>query len=174
MHAPSAFFAWTCSRSRNDLLEICSYLQGPQRARSRLVLPFFFFFFFFFFCRSHNESGLNPLPPIWKFFRLSAMCELLRWPLIAFLRKSGLFCAHKPPPPKKKKIYIWQLQLGAPCPKYSHTIAACRPGPYNILQMYVHHPCKSDKPVACAHVSMFSLQSSESCILKKWAHWAPC
>ena len=39
------------------------------------------FFFFFFYCRSHNESGPNPLPPIWKFFRLSAVCELLRWPL---------------------------------------------------------------------------------------------
>ena len=35
----------------------------------------------FFCCRSHNEPGPNPLPPIWKFFRLSAMCEILRWPL---------------------------------------------------------------------------------------------
>ena len=35
----------------------------------------------FFPCRSHNESGSNPLPPIWKFFRLSAMCEILRWSL---------------------------------------------------------------------------------------------
>ena len=88
MHAPSAFFAWTCLRSRNDLrhfilLEICSYLQAPQR--DQLMVAFFFFFFFFFYCRSHNESGPNPLPPIWKFFRLSAMCELLRWPLIAML-----------------------------------------------------------------------------------------
>ena len=40
-----------------------------------------FFFFFFFCCRSHNELGPNPLPPIWKFFRLSATCEILRWPL---------------------------------------------------------------------------------------------
>ena len=37
-------------------------------------------FFFFFCCRLHNKSGPNP-SPIWKFFRLSAMCEILRWPL---------------------------------------------------------------------------------------------
>ena len=48
-------------------------LQAPEH--------FCVFFFFFFCCRSHNESGPIPLPAIWKFFRLSAMCEILRWPL---------------------------------------------------------------------------------------------
>ena len=55
-------------------------MQAPQRDRSRFF-PLFPPFFFFKYCRSHNESSPNPLPPIWKFFRLSAMCELLRWPL---------------------------------------------------------------------------------------------
>ena len=38
------------------------------------------FFSFFFYRRLHNETGSNPLP-IWKFFRLSATCEILWWPL---------------------------------------------------------------------------------------------
>ena len=67
--------AMTC----DTLLEICSFLQYRRSEIGRRF--FFFFFFFFFYCRSHNESGPNPLPPKWKFFRLSAMCELLRWPL---------------------------------------------------------------------------------------------
>ena len=48
------------------------------------AIALFFLFFFCCYCRSHNESGPNPLPPIWKFFRLSAMCELLKWPLRIF------------------------------------------------------------------------------------------
>ena len=38
----------------------------------------FFSFFFFFCCRSHNKSGPNPLPSIWKFFRLFTVCEISR------------------------------------------------------------------------------------------------
>ena len=73
------------STTCNTLLEICSYLQAPQCDWSTVALFVFLSFFFFFYCRSHNESGPNPLPPIWKFFRLSAMCELLRWPLTVTL-----------------------------------------------------------------------------------------
>ena len=74
------------ARSRNDLQHFIGDLLLSASAAVRLVdghafCPFFFYFFFYFYCRSHNESGPNPLPPIWKFFRLSAMCELLRWPL---------------------------------------------------------------------------------------------
>ena len=52
MHAPPAFFARTCLRSRNDLrqfnlLEICSQCKHHS-AISRAFLSFFFFFFFFF------------------------------------------------------------------------------------------------------------------------------
>ena len=83
MHLPP-FFAWICSRSRNDLrhfywrfLFICKRCSWSVDGRT----CFFFFFFFFFYWRSHNESGPNTLTPIWKFFRLSAMCKLFRWPL---------------------------------------------------------------------------------------------
>ena len=41
------------------------------------------FSFLFFYRRLHNETGSNPLP-IWKFFRLSATCEILWWPLTSF------------------------------------------------------------------------------------------
>ena len=64
-------------------LTLCVW--APRRAahwRSRI-------FFFFFYCRSHNETGPNPLPPIWKFFRLSATCELLRWPLRSLLWRNS-------------------------------------------------------------------------------------
>ena len=67
----------TCSDSFSSLLL-------SESAAARSVDSRAFFFFFFFYCRSHNESGPNPLPPIWKFFRLSAMCELLRWSLSSF------------------------------------------------------------------------------------------
>ena len=46
----------------NTFLEICSYLQAPQC--DWLTVALFFFFFFFFYCRSHSESGPNPLPPL--------------------------------------------------------------------------------------------------------------
>ena len=51
----------------------------------------------FFYCRSHNESGSNPLPPIWKFFRLFAMCEILRWPrkLCPIVSRSADDCNHR-------------------------------------------------------------------------------
>ena len=94
LHARTRWLPW---RSENDSQHFRDMtLQAPP--------PFFYFNFFFwgdeerkarkrgrtswesgtrrfFCCRSHNESGPNPLPPIWKFFRLSAMCEILRWPL---------------------------------------------------------------------------------------------
>ena len=63
MHAPSAFFAWTCLRSRNDLRPFIGHLLLSASAAARSV-DGRTFFFFFFYCRSHNESGPNPLPPI--------------------------------------------------------------------------------------------------------------
>ena len=88
------------SRSRNDLQHFIGDLLLSASAAVRLVDGrAFCLFFFFFYCRSHNESGPNPLPPIWKFFRLSAMCELLRWPLthdwdsLSKFRSWGFFLA---------------------------------------------------------------------------------
>ena len=78
MHLPLFFLGLV--RDRASLLEICSSLQASQRDRITVAL-------FFFDCPSHNESGPNPLPAIWKFSRLSTMCELLRWPLIVFQSK---------------------------------------------------------------------------------------
>ena len=57
-------------------------------AMGRWSRMFFLFFVFIFYCRSHNESGpLEPLPPspTWKFFRLSVLCKLLRWPVCVFV-----------------------------------------------------------------------------------------
>ena len=80
---PPAFFCL-------DLFEIAQWLATlywrfalicKRRSAIGRRSRFFFSFFFFLYCRSHKESGPNPLPPIWKFFRLSALCELLRWPL---------------------------------------------------------------------------------------------
>ena len=68
-------------RSDNDSQHVF-WRFDPASSAARLL----FLFFFFFHCRSHNESGSNPLPPIWKFFRLSAMCEILRWPLTLKIR----------------------------------------------------------------------------------------
>ena len=79
------------------LLHACTFRPGDQATTMNRFLEIwlcehrraahwrscFFLFFFFFYCRSHNETGPNPLPPIWKFFRLSATCEILRWPLTA-------------------------------------------------------------------------------------------
>ena len=84
--APPAFFAWFEIAQWLATLYwrfalICKRRSAIGR-RSRFFV--FFSFSFFLYCRSHNESGPNPLPPIWKFFRLSAMCELLRWPLSSF------------------------------------------------------------------------------------------
>ena len=52
-------FAWTCLRSRNDLrhLEICSYLQVPQRDRLTVAL-----FFFFFFTVDRTTNRVQPPP----------------------------------------------------------------------------------------------------------------
>ena len=64
--APPAFFAWTCLRSRNDFQHFIGDLLLSASAAVRLVdgRALSFLFLFFFYCRSHNESGPNPLPPI--------------------------------------------------------------------------------------------------------------
>ena len=62
--------------TRNTFLEI-----WPCKLRSLSAFIIIIIIIIFFYRRSHNELGSNPLPPIWKFFRLSAMCEILRWPL---------------------------------------------------------------------------------------------
>ena len=72
-----SFFAWICFPFQDHTmtgLRFALICKGHSALGWGLCL-------FFFHCRSHNESGLNPLPSIWKFFRLSAMCELLRRPL---------------------------------------------------------------------------------------------
>ena len=113
MHLPPFLLGlvWDRAMTCDTLLEICSYLQAPQRDRSTVALSFFFFFY----CRSHNESGPNPLPPIWKFFRLSAMCGLLRWPVtnnlfleVCFSRRFRIFVElmgfHK------NSFFLWQSE----------------------------------------------------------------
>ena len=87
LHAcTSRLFASTCSSSCNDLRHfpgdlLWSAIAAARWVAGRACFFFFFFFFFFFLLSIAQRIGSKPLPPIWKFFRLSAMCEYLRWPL---------------------------------------------------------------------------------------------
>ena len=43
----------------------------------------------FFFNVDRTMTRVQTPPPIWKFFHLSATCDILRWPLIGFLLGGG-------------------------------------------------------------------------------------
>ena len=64
MHAPAAFFAWTCSRSRNDLRRfIGDFLFNNCKRRSAIGRRSCFFFFFFLTVDRTTNRVLTPSLP---------------------------------------------------------------------------------------------------------------
>ena len=63
MHAPPAFFAWTCSRSRNYLRHFIGDFLLTASAAARLVDNRAFFLFFFFTVDHTTNRVLTPYLP---------------------------------------------------------------------------------------------------------------